>query len=339
MRKNRIIFDFGSTYFTIYSEGRLLLRKPTAIVLKKSLQPQIVATGAEALKRKDAVNSDELYLRPVKKGAVAHREGCILLIKSYLAEAVGRFKLPKLCVLVGCGLQSEQRIEIEKVFVDAGYSDIILMESLLGLVLPAKERGLKAGLIIGGETTDFGVFDDGKLILGYTLELGSGTVNERIKTYVRDRYKLNVSDGGAEDLKLKAASLYPDDMSMASIAGKDAITGKQKKLMIKSDEIYKETTFVYSRIINMIAAALEATPIGIAQDVVTDGILVAGYGSFMEGFVTYATNKLEETPIILAELTDRMPFSGAETLINDSAFEREYLGVSYDERKPFFKRN
>lgn len=327
MRDKRIIFDFGSTNFTLYSDGRLLLRKPTAIVLKKSLQPQIVATGAEALKKKDSVNSDEMFLRPVKKGAVAHREGCILLIKNYVSEALGRFKLPKFCVLIGCGLQAEQRREIEKVFVDAGFSDIILMESLLGLMPSCEERGLKAGLIIGGETTEFGVFNDGKLVLGYTLEIGSGTVNERIKAYIRDKYKLNISDSGAEELKLKVASLYSDDMAVSDVAGKDSVSGKQKRLFIKSDEIYKETTFVYGRIVNTVMAALEATPIDIVQSVALDGILVAGYGSFMEGLVTYMTTKLEEMPIILAEITDRMPFSGAEKLVSDDAFVDEYLGL------------
>lgn len=327
MKKKKLIFDFGSTYFSIFSEGRLLLRKPSAVILKKSLQPLAVSVGDEAVERKDALLSDEHFVRPVRKGAVAHREGCILLIKNYVTEAVGRFAFPHICVLVSCGLASEQRTEIEKAFVDAGYVDVMLMESLMGMMPACNDRKLKAALIIGGDMTEFGLFDDSKLLNAYSLDIGSDTVNQRIKNFMRDKYKLNVSDKDLEEIKIGASSLYSEDLTRISVSGRDAITGKVKKVSISAKELYSETVYVFGRIMKVVEAALTVAPIETVKEVAKTGLLVAGYGSGQEGFVNFASSYLR-LPIIVAGIEERLPLDGAEKLILQPQFEDEYLGIN-----------
>lgn len=326
MRNKKLIFDFGSTYFTLYSEGRILLRKPCAVILKKSLQPTVVASGEEALARRDDVTDEELFLRPVRKGAVSHREGCILLIRNCVSEAVGRFARPSVCVLVGCGLNSEQRLEIEKVFVDAGYADIFLMESLLGLMPFAAERGIKVGIIVGGECTEVGLFEDGGLIAGYTMDIGSDTVNVRIKDFIRESYKLAVSEDGAEELKIRAASLYPNDYTRVTVAGRDALTGRVKKLTVVGKELYPEAAYVFGRILKVADAALMAAPIDTVRAAERTGILFAGGGSLQEGLRDYAA-KAMKLPVTVADRSDCLPFSGAERLANDPSFTEKYLDL------------
>ena len=327
MSKKRIIFDFGSTYFTIFSEGRLLLRKPSAIILKRTLQPVAVATGEEALRRRDEITEDELFMRPVRKGAVSHREGCKILIKDYISEVFGKFSRPPICVLVNCSLSIEQRHDVEKVFVEAGYADIFLMEGLMGLIPSATERGIKVGVLIGGENTEVGIFHGGKILSGYSVDMGSNTVNERIKAYVRENYKLIISDESAEDLKLNVSSMYKDDSTRFTVAGKDSITGRVKKLTLSAREVFADTAFVFNRILKIIGAALLAAPLDIARAVEHTGILFAGYGSLHCGLRDYCSQGLQ-VPVAVAETKDRMPFIGAEKLIGDPVFLSDYLSLS-----------
>lgn len=326
MRKDRAIFDFGSTNFTIFTEGKIALRRPCAVILKRSLTPSIIAYGADAVARRDDITAEELYVKPVRKGAVAHKEACILLIKSILTEVFGKFSKPPLCVLVNCGLNAEQRLEIEKVFVDAGYADIFLMESLLGLMPSMAKYGIKTGVIVGGESTEVGIFEGGKLIIGYSLDIGSDTVNERIKGFVRENFKLNISEDGAEELKKNAASLFPNDYTRVTVTGKDALTGRAKRLSVTAKELYRETAYVFGRILKVIDAALMSAPIETVREVEKTGILFAGYGSLQEGLREFSAKNLK-LPVFVADANSGLPFSGAAILANDDNFLSEYMDL------------
>ena len=337
MKSKTIIFDFGSTYFTIYADGRILLRKPCAIIIKRSLQPTVVAYGEDAIKRSGDVTEEEMFWRPVKKGAVAHREGCILLVKNCVSEAVGKLARPTICVLVGCGLSSEQRLQIEKIFVDAGYTDVFLMESLMGIIPFAEKVGIKAGIIIGGETTEVGIFDGKQLVAGYGLDVGSATVNEKIKSYIADNYKLVISDEGAEEVKLNAASLFRNDYSRCSVTGVDAITGRAKKLTVTGKELYRTTSFVYARILKVLDAALTAAPIDIIREVERTGILLVGSGSLQTGLSEFVEETLK-VPCYIADEDKKLPYAGASELVDDKEFVDEYLGLKEPSTYKLFNR-
>ena len=337
MKTKTIIFDFGSDFFTIYANGRLLLRKPCAVIIKRSLQPTVVAYGEDAIGRMNDVTPEEMFWRPVKKGAVAHREGCILLVKTCIAEAIGKISRPTVCVLVGCGLSPEQRLEIQRIFVDAGYTDVYLMESLMGIMPYAEKIGVKAGLIIGGETTEIGIFDGKEIISGYTIDIGADTVDEKIKAYISENYKLVISDSGAAELKSLVASLYRNDYSRYSVTGLDAITGRAKKLTVNGKELYRSTSFVYARILKVLDAALTAAPIDIIREVERTGILIAGIGSRQVGLSDYVVETLK-VPCHVADEKLCLPLSGAATLNEDKAFIEEYLGISQPKTYEFRKK-
>lgn len=337
MKTKTIIFDFGSDYFTIYADGRLLLRKPCAVIIKRTLQPTVVAYGEDAVARMNDVTNEEMFWRPVKKGAVAHREGCILMVRTCIAEAIGKLARPTVCVLVGCGLSPEQRLEIQRIFVDAGYTDVFLMENLMGIMPYAATLGIKAGIIIGGETTDIGIFDGNNLISGYTIDIGADTVDEKIKAYISDNYKLVISDAGAAELKSLVASLYRNDYSRYSVTGLDAITGRAKKLTVNGKELYRSTSFVYARILKVLDAALTAAPIDIIREVERTGILIAGIGSRQVGLSDYVTDTLK-VPCHIVDEKRNLPLAGAAELCADKNFVDEYLGITQPKTYSFRKK-
>lgn len=330
--KSKVVVDFGSTYFTIFSEGRLLLRKPSAVILKKSLRPCLISAGEEAVKRMYDVTGEELFIFPIRKGAVVHREGCVLMIHEYLRLACGKRPL-SLCVLVGCGLSPEQRLDIEKVFLQAGFTDIFLMESLWGLKPSCERFGIKAGLIIGGENTEIGIFEGGKPVIAYSLDVGGATINARIKDFVRDNYKIVISEESAERLKRDAASLYEDDTTKIFVSGKDVLTGRIKKIGIGAKELYPEAVYVFARILKVLSACLISAPAETVQSVEKTGILIAGYGSLFSGVSDYFASNLE-VPVYVARVEDRLPFVGAEILASDESFVADYLNLRKSTERP-----
>lgn len=327
MKDKRVIFDFGSTYFTVFSDGKVISRTPCAVIIKRTLQPVVVAYGEEALARLNDVTEDEMFWQPVKKGAVAHLESCITLVKYCLTNAFGKLARPSVCVLVSCGLNVEQRSMIEKVFVSSGYTDVFLLESLLGLSATAEKKGIYAGVIVGGEVTEVGIFSENKLVSGYSLDIGSFAVNEKIKAYVSETHKLILSDGGAEDLKKNAASLFVNDYTRVKVSGKDPITGRVKNVTIVGKELYSCVEYVYSRILKTVEAALSVAPIHILQKIAKTGILFAGAGSRQEGLADYAESRLT-LPIVIADEREHLPWVGAENLANNEIFVNAYLNIS-----------
>lgn len=331
-REIKAVVDFGSAYFTIFSEGRVLLRKPSAVILKKSLRPTLIYSGEEAVKRMYDVTAEELLIFPIRKGAVVHREGCVLMIREYLRQACGKHS-PSLCVLVGCGLSPEQRLDIEKAFLEAGFTDIFLMESLWGLQQASVKFGIKAGIIIGAENTEIGIFEGGKPIIAYSLDVGSATVNARIKDFVRDNYKIVISEEGAERLKRDAASLYEDDTTKFFVSGRDVLTGRIKKIGIGAKELYPEAVYVFARILKVLSACLISAPAETVRAVEKTGILIAGYGSLFSGVSDYFAKNLE-VPVYVARVEDRLPFSGAEALFSDESFVADYLNLRKTTERP-----
>ena len=327
MKEKRVIFDFGSTYFTVFYDGKVVSRTPCAVIIKRSLQPVVVAFGEDALARINDVTDDEMFWQPVKKGAVAHLECCEILVKYCMTEAFGKLARPPVCVLVSCGLNVEPRAMVEKVFVESGYNDVFLMESLLGLTIFADKKDVHGGIIVGGETTEVGIFSGNKLVSGYSVDLGSFSVNEKIKAYVAENHKLILSDGGAEDLKKNAASLYPNDYTRLKVSGKDPITGRIKNVTIVGKELYSCAAFVYGRIAKVMEAALTAAPIDVLRKIVETGILIAGSGSRQSGLADYFEKTLR-LPVRLADATDQLPWSGAEVLANDAEYVKTYLNIS-----------
>ncbi len=321
--KNRVIFDFGSSYFTIFADGKVLLREPTAIIIKKSIRPVAIAIGDDAVRMQKDISGDELFVRPVKKGAVAHKGACTLLIKGFFADIFGKIRKPSVCVLIGCGLNPEQKNEIERVFIDAGIADVYLMESLLGLNAILRENKQKIGVIIGGETTEIGMFEGGKIISGYSIDIGSNTVNERIMESLAENYKLTISEESAEELKKNCASLYNNDLTKFAVIGADSITGRGKKIVFSAKDIHQEVVYVYGRILKVIDGVLLSAPISLLETIQTTGIYFAGYGSLQEGLRDYFARTLQ-MPVIIAD-DKNVHLAGASVLANDEAFLEDYL--------------
>lgn len=315
------IFDFDSSAFTVYAGGRKLLSVPAAAVIKRSVKPSLVSYGKEALERRERIGDDELFVRPVKDGAVAHRDGAILLIEKCLRLAGIS---DNLCVLTACSLNDEQRRETEKVFAEAGVTDFFLAEKLLGLLPSLNGYSARAGMFLGDSLSEAGIFGEEGLISGCSVDIGPAAVRERLRDRIRKDYNLEITDETAEYAAERCATLYRNDFTRADVVGSDSITGRAKELSFTADDLHDETEYVYSRIVKVLPAMLTSAPKEVVDSVLRNGIVVCGSG-VIEGFreFLYETSRIKCVVISENELYD-----GVEKLISDPDWTSNYLGLT-----------
>ncbi|HOO22200.1 MAG TPA: rod shape-determining protein [Clostridia bacterium] len=327
MSRIKVVCDFGSAYFSLYSENELLLRMPSAVIIKRSLNPVALYCGEEALKRQSQVTEEELFVKPIQNGSVAHFEGIRLLIKEAMKKVFGIRTDMEICVLISCGLEITQKREIEKAFVTGGYTNIYLMESVVALAPIAEEYGTEVVCVIGGDLVEFAILNGRKILSGYSLDMGGNAINRKIIEHIEDLYKLNIKWRESEAAKLGIGSLFARDTSSFSLTGRDILTGKPKKLVISAKEIYEQIIYVFTRIIKLIDGALSVAPASCVQNIETKGVLFAGGGAAVLGLEEYIYKKLN-IPVFLEEKPYLTHLRGAYQLMQDEAFINSYLGIS-----------
>lgn len=326
MSRIKAVCDFGSTYFSIFSDDKLLLRMPSALIIKRSLHPYTMFSGKEALEKQDGITDEEMFVRPIKNGYITHFEGAKLLIKESMKKCFGRMTSMEICVLISSGLNVAQKRDIERAFVSSGYGNIYLMESILALAPSAARQNIEVVCIIGGDLVEFGILNGRKIVSAYSLDMGSAVINEKIITYISDVYKLNISYRESEAIKINIGSLFQRDTSTYSLTGRDILTGKPKKLVISSKDIYEQIIYVFTRIIKLIDGALMVAPTQCVENIIHKGIIFAGGGSQILGLEEYICKKLD-IPVFLEEKPYLIMLKGAYKLIQDNKFINDYLGI------------
>lgn len=322
---NKIIFDFGSDKITVFAAGKIVFKQPSAIIITKSLYPHTVEFGTNALLSKDQITEDEIFILPIKKGAVAHFDGVKLLIKSIVKQIGLSLRLAEICILVCSCLDIEQKKDIERAFIGAGCTNIYLMERLLPFHSLSKEYKCPLVCFIGGQESDIGILNDSQIISGYCLDLGIFSINDMLKTLFESSYKINIPTLTIQDVLTQIGSLHSGDFSRKEIAGTDIVSGLNKSISISAKDIFSTMEHVYSRILKVIEASLMSAPQSIVQSVAENGILFAGVGVSMQGFAEYAYKRLKVYPIILEDM--HIYLAQAYSLISDEKWLSNYLGI------------
>jgi rod shape-determining protein MreB len=95
-----------------------------------------------------------------------------------------------------------------------------------------------------------------------------------------------IGSQSAEAIKLAAGSAMPlEEEIETSIRGRDLSSGLPRELLLTSDEVRQAVAAPLADIMAAIHATLEETPPELAADITSEGILLAGGGSLLRGFV------------------------------------------------------
>lgn len=290
MLRNKYFVDIGSVNTAVYS-NILLLKEPTCLILRSGLTPKAVATGKLADLKKHLLTEDEQFICPIKEGAVMHFGGAVLMLKDFLRRA-GVTRSSQITVYFPCSLSVQQRQDLERVFIVAGYRNIMLNESLLALKPYIAAYRNIAVVDIGGSRTDTGIINEDGIVTAYSIDIGGATATERIINTVERLYNLNISFAAAEKLKLGVGSLYECDTSSMTVSGRDIITGAAKSVEVYAGDIFEDISHCYKRIIKTIEGMLVVAPLECIEGLGSKGIFAIGGGSRIRGLDDFLFKQL-----------------------------------------------
>lgn len=290
MSRNKYYVDIGSAFTTVYS-NILLLKEPSCLIIKNGYNAKLVDSGKDAQMRQHFLNEDEQYIIPVMEGAIVHITGATLMLKSFLNKLKIK-KSSEIVVYFSCGINAQQKLDLENIFIDAGYKNITLCEKILALKPYVASYGNMVIVDIGDSHTDVGIINEEGIVSAYNLDIGGMTITNRIIQTIENLYNLNITYRTAEKLKKTIGSLYSFDSSKIVISGRDIISGSGKNAEIYASDIYEDILHCYKRIAKIIEGLLVVAPLECIEGISQRGVFVTGGGSKMRGLDDFIYNTL-----------------------------------------------
>lgn len=262
--------------------------------MQKKNQQELVASGSEALKLSGKLDRDSSFIRPVSDGAVVNVEVAAMMLKDFFRKAgVRRFlRGVEIVCAVSCGLSIAERESIEAAINKAGFNDVILAESVTGLLPFINPKG-QAVAVIGGGTTEIGVISEDGIITACSLNLGGRAIDAKIAERVLDSYNLKISLNTSEELKKNLGSLYENDTSVMSVTGRDILDGAVKREEISAESLRAPITTCFKTILEVTESLLTTVPPAMISDITSRGLYIAGGSAKMQGLQDFVSRYLK----------------------------------------------
>lgn len=280
--KKDIGIDLGTANTVIYVKGEgIIVNEPSYVSININTG-QIENIGNEARKMYGRTSDYISVKRPVKNGVISSYEETSKMVSTFMKK-LSDVRPNNSRVIVGIpsgATQVEEKAAIEAIS-DTGVNKIYLVDEPIAAAIGA---GIdifepKANLIIdiGGGTTEIAFVVSGGSASTKTVKIAGDHMNKDIIEYVREKYKLEIGEKTAEDLKIKVNS--KDSEKEYFIKGKATEMGLPNSVTITRDDIDKA---IYDRITNIIyeiKVELENISPEISSDLYDNGIYLSGGGA------------------------------------------------------------
>lgn len=297
MASFNVVLDLGSSYLKGVSvKGGYVVKDPS-VVLCDASYGGFKAAGMGALKAYASSPSQYKLARPIQEGAVKDREGAAYLLESFLHKLTGSKLFSKITVhvIVPCGLTKADKGEIDGVLSAIGVKQVkFLLAPLCAAKRLFSEFEADAAVIldIGADTTDISIARDGQVEWGCTLFVGGSTLDKEIEAFIYDRYDVKISGDEAANLKINCASLYPNDNSMLTVEGNNAVKGVNEEVLVTAREMYNILAVNVERYAKMIETTLPSLAQDLLLLVKREGIILCGGGAGLSGIDKYLLDAL-----------------------------------------------
>lgn len=307
-----IALDLGTAYSLVYVGGRgIVINEPSVVAINEKTG-QILAIGKEAKKMVGKTPAYIKAIKPLERGVVSDFEVTEQMIKYFIDKAHKKrlFSLswPRVIVGIPSGVTEVEKKAVEDAVKGAGAREVFLIEepiaAAIGARLPIQEAKGNFIVDIGGGTSEIAVISLGGIVCSKSLKIAGDQFDQDIVHYIQDNYKLLIGETSAEAIKILIGQAVPSkEKKVASLRGRNLVTGLPEELQITSEDIRKAMTKSFNQIINAIKLTIEETPPALLADIMQDGINFVGGGSLLSGLdklisqETGMTVKIIEDPL------------------------------------------
>ncbi|MCL2497454.1 MAG: rod shape-determining protein MreB [Symbiobacteriaceae bacterium] len=282
--------DLGTATVLVFAKNRgIVLHEPSVVAVDRDTGKPL-AIGEEARQMIGRTPGNIIAVRPMRDGVIADYEVTMQMLRTFIRKVCGASPLfgPRVMVGVPSGITVVEQRAVMESAEEAGARQTFLIEEPLAAALGAgidiaKPNG-SIVVDIGGGTTDVAVISLGGIVLSEAARIAGDKMDEAIIRYMRNEHKLLIGERTAEEIKIKAGTVYPGNRNVElEVRGRDLINGLPKTIVINSVETLEAMQETISAIVTLVKSVLERTPPELAADIMDRGIILTGGGALMDG--------------------------------------------------------
>ncbi len=284
-----LAIDLGTANTLVYQRQRgILFSEPTVLALNKETGA-VLAMGEEAWQMIGRTPGYIVAVRPLRSGAISDFDVTEKLIRLILQRSgVNRLSRPKVLVCVPSALTEVERRAVEEATLSAGARSCYLIEeplaAAIGAGLPIHEPVGNLIVDVGGGTSEVALISMGGIVTNTAVRIGGFDIDGAIQNWVRREYTIAIGERTAEKMKIAIGSAFPlAEEKKAELRGRDLSTGLPKNILITSEEIREAINEPVKAIVSAVIECIGSSPPDLVQDVLTNGITLAGGGGMLSG--------------------------------------------------------
>ena len=284
----KIAIDLGTCNSLVFVPGKGIVLEEPSVVAIAPAENKILAVGLKAkMMIGRTPNFIQIY-RPLKDGVISDYRVTQAMLRHFITEAQGKFRLfkPELVISVPAGSSSTERRAVIEAALSAGAkSAFVAKEPILAAIgagIPINSCEGNMIIDIGGGTSEIAVISLGGIVTSSSVRVGGDKMNEAIAEYIKKKYNLAVGTQTAEEVKIKIGTALPKKKEQfLDVRGRDLISGLPRNIKVSSNETAQALQDVLKEIIDTVKQVLRNTPPELSADVMNKGMIIAGGGSIL----------------------------------------------------------
>ena len=282
--------DLGTASVLVYVKDKgIVLNEPSVVAVEKN-SGKLLKVGAEAQAMLGRTPGNIIAIRPLREGVISDYEVTERMIKEFIHKVVGfQFFKPRIIICVPSGITEVEERAVIDAGIQAGARRVYLIEEPVAAAIGAGIDIAKPDghliIDIGGGTSDIAVISLSGVVESASIKVAGDQFNEAVVKYMRKKHNLLVGERTAEEMKIRIGCVFPpEEETSMEVKGRCLLTGLPKLISVTSTEMMDAFEEPVERIMEAIHQVLERTPPELVADISTNGIVMTGGGSLVDGF-------------------------------------------------------
>jgi len=286
-----VAIDLGTANTLVYVRGRGIVVSEPSVVAMDTNTGAVHAVGSEAKRMIGRTPANISAIRPLRHGVIADFEVTEEMLRYFMRRVdQSRLSRPRLVMCVPSGVTEVEKRAVIDASLSAGARQVQLIEeplaAAIGAGLPIEEPRGHMVVDVGGGTTEVAVISLGGIVVSESVRTGGYELDDAVAAYIRRVHGLAIGQQTAEDIKVELGSAWPLESEIEiEIRGRHLSTGLPRSVRLSSVEVREALAEPVQAIVDAVKETLERTPPELASDISSEGIVLAGGGVLLQGFV------------------------------------------------------
>lgn len=313
--------DLGSSRTRVYIDKKGKVLDEASVAAYNVSENRIIAVGDEAYamlgKTPDSIQAEY----PLSGGVIAQSllaEDMVNILLKHVCTS--KIVMPRVVASIPGDITEVEKRAVVNAISSFGVRRVFLIENtkVAAMGAGADIMGPHGTMVanLGAGTSNAAVLSLGGLSVNKCIKIGGNNMDEDIVKYIRKKYALVIGNPMAEKCKKSIGCLIkPEEEKNFRVKGRDAISGLPRYVDVTSSEIMNVIMETASQIVTLIKDVLEETPPELVGDIYSDGIILTGGLSKIDGFAQLIADSTE-IKVTLAENPEDCVINGCGQAIS-----------------------